>query len=66
MLYFSDMGEIGGRVCVRQAKLGYADCLCILHYLPGTNAAGKCTTMEVPLLQKATNTHPFPVDSCEC
>ena len=59
------MGEVGDRGDLRQAKLGNSDHLCNLHNLPDTNAGGQCSTVEVPLLQKAANTHPFPVDSCE-
>ena len=59
------MGEVGDRGDLRQAKLGNSDHLYNLHNLPDTNAGGQCSTVEVPLLQKAANTHPFPVDSCE-
>ena len=59
------MGKVGDRGGLRQAKLGDSDHLCNLHNLPGTNTGGQRSTVETPLLQEATNTHPFPVDSCE-
>ena len=61
----TDMGKVDDRGGLGQGKLGDSDHLCNLHNLPDTNAGSQCSTAEVPLLQKATNTHPFPVDSCE-
>ena len=59
------MGKVGDSGGLRQAKLGDSDNLCNLHNFPDTNAGGQHSTVEVPLLQKATDTHSFPVDSCE-
>ena len=59
------MGEFGERGCLRQAKLGYTDHLCNMHHLPSGDMGHKCTAVEIPLLQKTTNTHSIPVNSRE-
>ena len=46
----TDMGKVGDRGGLGQAKLGDSDHLCNLHNLPDTNAGGQCSTVEVPLL----------------
>ena len=61
----TDVDKVGDRSGIRQAELGNSDHLCDLYNLPDTNAGDQCSTVEIPLLQKAANTHPFPVDSCE-
>jgi len=59
------MGEDSDRGSFSQAKLGYTDHRCNLHHFLDSDAGNKRTTVEDPVLQKATNTHPFPIDSCE-
>ena len=64
-LCLTDVGKVGDRSGIGQAELGNSDHLCDLHNLPGTNAGDQCSTVEVTVLQKASNAHPLPVDSCE-
>ena len=60
-----DMGEDSDRGSLSQAKLGYTDHRCNLHHFLDSDAGDKCTTVENAMLQKATNTHPFPADCCK-
>ena len=59
------MGKANRSSGLGEAELGSSDCLCSLHDLPGVDTAGQQTTVEVSQVQKATDPHPFPVDSRE-
>ena len=60
-----DMGEDSDRGSLSEAKLGNTDHRCNLHHLLDSDASDKRATVEDPMLQKATNTHPFSINSCE-
>ena len=59
------MGEVDYGGGLGQAKLGSSGRLRTVYDLPRANPAAQSTTVEVPPLQEAADTHPFPVDSCE-